>query len=331
MKISIIVPVYNAEKTLVRCLDSILGQTYSNLEILCVNDGSVDSSLEILKKYKKEDNRILIINQKENKGVAYTKNHGIKSATGDIISFVDSDDYIEQDMLEKMYTFLNKNNLDIVKCNYTNYIDNKKYNIDLSYQNKTILKTKKAKSEFVDKLISGEIPGYLQLIMVKNNIIKNNNIHINPNLNFLEDLLFYMELIKNSNKIGILNEPLYNYINNKNGLTFSLSSQKIKNRISGIVFCNNEIKNMKILDKKQEKILDTRSTYMLIHSFMEMYIINNKQIYEYVDDNIKIFENADVDQLDKFTKLSLKYIKNKKYKNLFILFYITKIYLKLKG
>lgn len=230
-----------------------------------------------------------------------------------------------------MYTFLIDNNLDIVKCNYTNYIDNKKYNINLSYQNKTVLKTNKSKSEFVDKLIGGEIPGYLQLIMVRHILIKNNNIYINPNLNFLEDLLFYMELIKNSNKIGILNEPLYNYVNNKNGLTFSLNITKIKSRINGIIYCNQEIKTMKILNKKQEKILDTRSVYMLIHSFMEMYIINDNQIYEYVDNNINIFENADENQLDKFSKLALKFIRNKKYKSLFILFTITKLYLKLKG
>lgn len=331
MKVSIVVPVYNSEKTLVKCLNSILNQTYKNIEVLCINDGSIDSSLKILNEYQKKDKRIIILNQKQNRGVSYTKNHGIKKASGDYICFVDSDDYIDNKMIEKMYLFSIENKLDIIKCNYTNYIDNKKYNVSLSYKNKTILSDNKSKNEFIDKLISGEIPGYLQLIMIRSDIIKNNNIYINKNLNFLEDLLFYMELIRNSNRIGILNESLYNYINNKNGLTFSLNTKKIESRINGIVCCNNEIKKMNILNKNQEKILDTRSVYMLIHSFMELYIIKNKNIKNYINDNIKIFENANEQELDKFSRLSLKLIKKQKYRTLFILFFITKIYLKLKG
>ena len=331
MKVSIVVPVYNSEKTLVKCLDSILNQTYKNIEVLCINDGSIDSSLKILNEYQKKDKRIIILNQKQNRGVSYTKNHGIKKASGDYICFVDSDDYIDNKMIEKMYLFSIENKLDIVKCNYTNYIDDKKYNVSLSYKNKTILSDNKSKNEFIDKLISGEIPGYLPLIMIRSNIIKNNNIYINKNLNFLEDLLFYMELIRDSNRIGILNESLYNYINNKNGLTFSLNTKKIESRISGIICCNNEIKKMNILNKNQEKILDTRSVYMLIHSFMELYIIKDKNIKNYINENIKIFENANEHELDKFSRLSLKFIKKEKYRTLFILFFITKIYLKLKG
>lgn len=331
MKVSIIVPVYNSENTLIRCLDSILKQSYENLEILCVNDGSTDSSINILKEYAEKDKRIVIVEQKNNKGVAYTKNHGIKKATGDLICFVDSDDYIEDRMIEKMYLFLVENELDIVKCNYMNYIDGKKYNIELSYNDKTVLKTKKEKEEFINKLISGEIPGYLQLIMVRHNLITNNKIYISEDLNFLEDLLFYMKLIKFSNKIGILNESLYNYVNNKNGLTFSLKEEKVRNRINGIIFCNNEIKRMKILNKNQKEILDTRTVYMLIHSFMELYMIKNKDIKKYISDNIKIFENANEQKLDRFSKLSLIFIKKKNYNYLFTLFFVTKIYLKLKG
>lgn len=331
MKVSIIVPVYNSERTLTRCLDSILKQSYNNIEIICVNDGSTDSSINILKEYAKKDKRIIVVNQKNNKGVAYTKNHGIKKATGKLICFVDSDDYIEDKMIEKMYLFLSEKRLDIVKCNYTNYIDGKKHNIKLSYNNKTVLKSKKDKEEFINKLISGEIPGYLQLIMFRHDLIVNNKIYIKEDLNFLEDLLFYMMLIKSSDKIGILNEPLYNYINNKNGLTFSLKEEKIRSRINGIVCCNSEIKSMKILNKNQKQILDTRTAYMLIHSFMELYIIKNRNIKKYINDNIEIFENANEQKLDKFSKLSLKFIKEKKYNYLFTLFFVTKVYLKLKG
>ncbi len=330
MKVSIIVPVYNSEKTLSKCLDSILKQTYNNIEILCVNDGSIDSSINILKKYAKMDDRIVIIDQKNNKGVAYTKNHGIKKVTGDLICFVDSDDYIEKDMIEKMCVFLNKYNLDIVKCNYVDCIDERKHNIQLSYTNKTVLSTAIEKEDFINKLISGEIPGYLPLIMIRSDLIKKNNIYINENLNFLEDLLLYIKVVKKAERIGILNEPLYIYVNNKNGLTFSLNNFKIKNRINGIICCNNEIKKIG-LNEEQKRILDTRTTYMLIHSFMELYMIKDKNIKEYIDDNIKIFKNANEQNLDRFSRLSLKLIKKEKYRALFTLFFITKIYLKLKG
>ena len=99
MKISIIIPVYNSEKFVSRCLDHLLNQTYQNFEIICINDGSKDNSLSILKEYSKKDNRIIVLNQ-ENKGIARTRNIGIKKASGDYIMFVDNDDYMESDYLE---------------------------------------------------------------------------------------------------------------------------------------------------------------------------------------------------------------------------------------
>lgn len=94
-KVSVVVPVYNAEETLERCLDSLISQSYKNIEIVCVNDGSSDSSLKILNKYRKKDERIVVIDNDKNRGCSYTKNKGIDNATGDFICFVDSDDYIE--------------------------------------------------------------------------------------------------------------------------------------------------------------------------------------------------------------------------------------------
>ena len=101
MMISIIVPVYNSEKYIDRCLDSILNQTYKDLEIVLVNDGSNDQSLKILENYALRDTRIKVVNQ-ENKGVAAARNTGLDNATGDYILYVDSDDWIENNMVERM-------------------------------------------------------------------------------------------------------------------------------------------------------------------------------------------------------------------------------------
>jgi len=123
-KISVIIPVYNTSKYLKRCLDSIINQTYVNLEIICINDGSKDNSLEILNQYKKKDDRIIIID-KENQGVSAARNDGIKNSTGMYITFVDSDDWLELDAIEILYKTLINEKVDVVRGNYY-----KDYNCD---------------------------------------------------------------------------------------------------------------------------------------------------------------------------------------------------------
>lgn len=114
-KISVILPVYNVEKYLQECLDSIINQTLKDIEIICINDGSTDSSLKILKEYAKKDKRIIIVNQK-NKGAAISRNKGIDIAKGEYFSILDSDDFFDPAMLEKMYNKADKNSADIVIC-----------------------------------------------------------------------------------------------------------------------------------------------------------------------------------------------------------------------
>ncbi|MGN0031404.1 MAG: glycosyltransferase family 2 protein [Candidatus Gastranaerophilaceae bacterium] len=111
-KISIIVPVYNVGKYLRKCLNSLIYQTYSNLEIICINDGSTDDSLEILKEYSKSDSRIVLIDKK-NEGVSVARNIGIKTATGDYISFIDSDDWVFLTLYAEFVEYINKVNSDV--------------------------------------------------------------------------------------------------------------------------------------------------------------------------------------------------------------------------
>ena len=122
--ISVIVPVYNSEKYLGQCLDSLTLQTYGNLEILCINDGSEDNSLNLLKKYSKEDSRIKIINQ-QNSGQSHARNKGLEVAKGEYISFVDSDDWISLTLYNKFIKALNASNggFDTYMFNYTSYFE----------------------------------------------------------------------------------------------------------------------------------------------------------------------------------------------------------------
>ena len=115
--ISIIVPIYNSENYIKKCLDSILAQTYSNLEVILIDDGSTDNSYNICKDYQKKDNRIVLLQQK-NAGVSRARNHGLEVAKGEYIGFVDSDDYIEPEMYEILLNSIIESNSKIAICNY---------------------------------------------------------------------------------------------------------------------------------------------------------------------------------------------------------------------
>ena len=113
--VSIIVPVYNAENYLPKCLDSLIAQTLSAIEIICVNDGSVDNSLKILEEYSKKDSRIVVVNQ-QNKGVSSARNVGLELAKGEFVGFVDSDDWIDCDYYEKLYNYAKEYNSEMSAC-----------------------------------------------------------------------------------------------------------------------------------------------------------------------------------------------------------------------
>lgn len=328
-KVSIIVPIYNSENSINKCIDSIINQTYKDIEILLINDGSTDKSLDIIRNYAKLDKRIVIINKK-NEGVSKTKNLGIKKSISEFIMFVDSDDYIELNAIERLINLQEKYNLDIVKFHYNNYIDNKLYNTKLNYPHYILLDNKEKIKNFKKKLLSGEIPGYMQLLFIRKRIL--NDLLINEKINFLEDLNFYLDLLNNNIKIGILNERLYNYINNKNGITFSLSKNKIITRLDGILFYFNHATSLAD-DEEEKKLIYNTCTYLIIHSLFELYrsdFNNRKIIKDYLNNNeiISIINGSDYDKLDRFTK---RIVKN--YNNVFIVFcyfFITKIYINLK-
>lgn len=132
--ISVLVPCYNVEKYLVECLDSIVAQTYSNLEIICLNDGSTDSTLDIINTYASKDERFVVID-KPNSGYGASMNMGLKRATGEYIAIVESDDYIEPTMFEDLLDAMIENNLDLARCSYRewNEITGDELVVDFTY------------------------------------------------------------------------------------------------------------------------------------------------------------------------------------------------------
>lgn len=125
-KISVVVPVYNVEKYLKECIDSIINQTLEDIEIICVNDGSKDSSLEILNDYAKKDSRIIVIN-KSNSGYGHTMNMGLNAATGEYVGIIESDDFADKNMFEDLYKLAKEYDADIVKGDWYNYWSKNKF------------------------------------------------------------------------------------------------------------------------------------------------------------------------------------------------------------
>lgn len=220
-KISIIVPVYNSEKYIGRCIESLITQTLKDLEILIVNDGSTDGSSNIINYYAKIDDRIKVI-EKENGGVSSARNIGIKASNGYYLSFVDSDDWCEPDMFEKMYNAAKDKKIDFVNIGYR--IDNK--NGKCKYK-ESVDRFIESKDNYEISNIMYKLPlGYSVMKLYKKNIIDDYDIKFNENLSFGEDAIFVQEYILKINSIAAINEYSYHYVKCNNN---SLSTKYIPN------------------------------------------------------------------------------------------------------
>ncbi len=212
-KVSIIVPTYNKAEQLKRALDSILGQTYSNLEVIVINDGSLDHTKDILQEYQQKDERIVAIYQ-ENSGVSVARNVGIKRATGTYINFVDGDDAIAPDIIEKLVKKIEEEKVDLVRYNcYYSTEENKEEakGSMAGFANKRI--ESEDLEEVRKKLITGELPGYSCLLFMKSEILKNwnkGNVY-DKKIRYMEDTLVYLELFCRIKSAYFFDEPAYYY------------------------------------------------------------------------------------------------------------------------
>lgn len=199
--ISVIVPVYNTEKYLRRCIDSVLAQTYKDFELLLIDDGSKDSSGAICDEYAENDARVRVFH-KENGGVSSARNMGLDHARGEWITFVDSDDWIDRTMYEEMHTSLLEEHADIVYCNMDMiFADHHKvYKVaDFSSEKKVFL------NNFINSWTS------LCIMVIKKDLFDNYNIRCPEGVAFAEDYHVSVRLMYYANKISYVDKPLYCY------------------------------------------------------------------------------------------------------------------------
>lgn len=237
-KISVIIPIYNAEKYLRKCVDSIIRQTYSNLEIILINDGSTDESEKICIEYQNNDKRIKLLT-KENEGVSSARNAGLSIATGDYITFIDSDDWISDSSFEDAINVINEHNVDILKYSYIK---------DYGFMKKTYKFSIKTNEKIIEENYSKEIYPYVfstyDLSNIWNAIYKRDilkNLKFNNSIKYGEDYLFMMNALLNSKSIFFLDKPNYHYYNNYSSATNIISYQKFIKNIEDIIVVNQNI------------------------------------------------------------------------------------------
>ena len=203
-KISIIVPVYNGEKFIKRCLDSLLLQTYSNMEISIVDDGSTDHTMEICREYAEKDGRIVFYHI-VNSGVSAARNLGLQYSTGEIIGFVDSDDYVSCGMYGKMVSIMNKHDADIVVCRFA-VVRDSQHQFQCNDESMIIFDTDQFQKEVVE---NRNVGGYLWNKIFRKSILKGSR--LNTRLSILEDMDFIFSIMHNVGRAVYMDEELYGY------------------------------------------------------------------------------------------------------------------------
>ena len=307
IKVSIIVPVYNTKEYLEKCLDSLINQTLKDIEIIVVNDGSTDDSQSIIDKYLKKDKRIKSI-IKKNGGLGDARNYGINEASGEYIGFVDSDDYVELTMFEKLYNKAKKENSDIVECN-----------LYWVYPNETRLDT--ANYYNYKKDIMYNIRVMVCNKIFKRDVISKQNILFPVGIRY-EDIVFTYKLLPYVKTISYIDEAFYYYIQRGSSLSNEQNS-KVRDIFEGLDIVREYYKNMN-LHKKYEKEIEYLNIKLLLgSSFLRILGIRNGKLrkeilvenWEYLNKNYPNWKK------NEYLKNS-KSLKNKYYRMLNKLFYM---------
>ena len=293
IKISVIIPVYNVEKYIRQCLESVINQTLKNIEIIVVNDGTKDNSMKIAEEYL-SDKRIRIIN-KENGGQSSARNAGMREAKGKYICFIDSDDFIEKTMMEELYNKIEETNSDVVESGISLY-DNKTHKIK-ERENKKYSYTGKG------SYLWGEYTTEVCNKIYKKDFLIANNIFFEEGM-IHEDDLFTIRILFSTNKICHIQKSFYYYRINRCGSTMTnVNLEKRLQALQRIVEKIKEYQKMMQTDIFSFLMLKVLEIYYLI----EIYEINNENIKK---EKIKELEESIKINWEKLSKEEKEILKN---------------------
>jgi glycosyltransferase involved in cell wall biosynthesis len=330
-KISVIIPIYNSKKYLNECLNNILNQTLKEIEIICINDGSTDNSLELIQQIIEKDYRVKIINQ-INKGVSEARNIGVKYAKGEFLFFLDSDDYLDNNCLYELYYKVNKYNLDILFFEKEDLNDN---------TNLTKQKNEKSlrKKNTIDKIYKG-IDLFIKMEKEKYNIspclqIIKKEFYKKINFNFIQGILFegrmlFLTLILQAERTCYINKPYYKY------RIYSNSMNKTESNIiqlySYIIIYSEILKlTEKISLTEESKIYILKDIRNLENNILQIYSNNkNDTLKSILTEKLTIYQNIQFNKIIEFKTLKnlREYLKkNKKRIKLIIGFFFTLLFI----
>ncbi|MDR0301568.1 MAG: glycosyltransferase [Treponema sp.] len=222
--ISVIVPVYNDEKNLPRCIDSILAQTHEDFECLLIDDGSTDNCPVLCDKYAQKDKRIRVYHRK-NEGISKSRQFGIDNSKGQYILFIDSDDWVEHSFLNDVYQKLVTDNVDILFMDF--FEENAAGKERYISQNKICTDTE----TILSLVLEGKLFSCLWNVIIKKNIYKQNNIVFTDGINYGEDTLFILEILLNNPTVGYLPGVYYHHSYNHNSFTRKNKKERYKERV----------------------------------------------------------------------------------------------------
>lgn len=230
--VSIIIPVYNVEQYLPQCLDSVLAQSYPNIEVICINDGSTDESLAILTSYSQKDKRLLVID-KENQGVSVARNVGIEQMKGDFVMFVDSDDWLDDDCIERVLAYQEENQCDIVMFSYVRERAHSSMKKELFGQS-VVFEGEECKklarriigpiNEEITSPASLDSYGTIWGKLYRKQVIEDLRFVDLKKIGTAEDSLFNMFAFKRSDRIGFIQDVYYHY---RRCVAYSLTGSSI--------------------------------------------------------------------------------------------------------
>jgi len=290
--VSVIVPVYNSEQYLCRCVDSIIGQIYQNIEAILINDGSTDNSGQICDTYAQKDKRVRVIHT-ENHGPAQARNTGINNAKGDFIFFVDADDFIENNGLSLLMDSYNQSKADIIigdASSIKNGILGPGYKGGFS-DSKLLIKPAIVEYAryYLKKPNKFTLFAYSWGRLFKSSVIKDNNIFFNPDLRTFEDVAFNFDYLTFAEKIFFLKEPVYNHLIHDNYMSATMAVTDEPNLLFGYKQALSNIG--KFLEKYNSKVVVKKE---VAHAFVCLTIIqlvrtcgqikcaNKKKIYGFI-------------------------------------------------
>ncbi len=302
--VSIIVPVYNVEKYIKTCLDSIINQTYKNIEILLIDDGSTDNSGKICDEYSKKDKRIKVFH-KENGGLSSARNYGIDRAKGDYLTFIDSDDTLELDYIEYLYNLIKKYNTDLSICPYIVIInETKKYDFGKKYSEETLSTEEALKRMLCEEGFTVSACAKLY----KKELFDDIRYPLNK---LCEDNGTTYKIIMKCNKIAYGNESKYNYFKRPNSIMTSKFNMKRLDLIelTDIMCSDIEKKYPNIINACDKRRIHSRFSIlrqMITCKLNKEEKQKQKEIIKYLRKNKrKILKNKEFDKRDKLAILSL--------------------------